>query len=32
VLASEAELLCYSYDATPRVSHRPDAVVRAESN
>ncbi|MEW6531608.1 MAG: FAD-linked oxidase C-terminal domain-containing protein [Thermodesulfobacteriota bacterium] len=29
VLASEAELLCYSYDATPRVSHRPDAVVRA---
>ncbi|MCL5965701.1 MAG: FAD-binding protein [Deltaproteobacteria bacterium] len=29
VLSSEAELLCYSYDATPLVSHRPDAVVRA---
>ena len=29
VLASEPELLCYSYDATPLVSFRPDAVVRA---
>ncbi len=27
VLSSDAELLCYSYDATPLVSHRPDAVV-----
>ncbi|MCX5863442.1 MAG: FAD-binding protein [Deltaproteobacteria bacterium] len=31
VLASEPELLCYSYDATPLVSFRPDAVVRAHS-
>ncbi len=29
VLASDAELLCYSYDSTPMVSGRPDAVVRA---
>ncbi len=28
VLSSEAELLCYSYDAAPLVSHKPDAVVR----
>ena len=28
VLSSETELFCYSYDATPLVSHRPDAVVR----
>ena len=27
VLSSDAELLCYSYDATPLVSHRADAVV-----
>lgn len=31
VLSSDPELLCYSYDATPRVSHRPDAVVRVAS-
>jgi glycolate oxidase len=31
VLSSDAELLCYSYDATPLVAHRPDAVVRVES-
>jgi glycolate oxidase len=31
VLASDAELLCYSYDSTPLVSHRPDAVVRVAS-
>ncbi|MBI4962270.1 MAG: FAD-binding protein [Desulfomonile tiedjei] len=28
VLSSETELFCYSYDATPLVSHKPDAVVR----
>jgi len=28
VLYSETERFCYSYDATPLVSHRPDAVVR----
>ena len=28
VLASDAELLCYSYDATPLVSGTPEAVVR----
>ncbi|MDD3472995.1 MAG: FAD-linked oxidase C-terminal domain-containing protein [Syntrophaceae bacterium] len=31
VLASEAELFCYSYDATPLVSFRPEAVVKAEN-
>lgn len=31
VLSSEATLLCYSYDSTPLVSHRPDAVVRVTS-
>jgi glycolate oxidase len=31
VLSSDSELLCYSYDATPLVSHRPDVVVRVES-
>ncbi len=31
VLSSEAELLCYSYDSTPLVSHVPDAVVRVAS-
>ncbi|MBI5248851.1 MAG: FAD-binding protein [Desulfomonile tiedjei] len=31
VLSSEAELLCYSYDSTPLVSHKPDAVVRVAS-
>ncbi len=31
VLSSEAALLCYSYDSTPLVSHRPDAVVRVTS-
>lgn len=31
VFTTDAELLCYSYDATPLVSHRPDAVVRVES-
>jgi glycolate oxidase len=31
VLSSEAALLCYSYDSTPLVSHRPDAVVRVAS-
>lgn len=31
VLTSDAELLCYSYDATPLVSGRPDAVVRVFS-
>lgn len=31
VLSTDAELLCYSYDATPLVSRRPDAVVRASS-
>jgi glycolate oxidase len=29
VLASDAELLCYSYDSTPLVSGRPDAVALA---
>jgi glycolate oxidase len=28
VISSEAELLCHSYDATPLVSHKPDAVVK----
>ncbi len=28
VLHSPSDLLCYSYDSTPLVSHRPDAVVR----
>ncbi len=28
VLASEAELLCYSYDSTPLVASKPEAVVR----
>jgi len=28
VLFSDAERLCYSYDSTPLVSHRPDVVVR----
>ncbi len=27
VLSSDTELLCYSYDATPLVSHKPDAIV-----
>ncbi len=31
VLSSEAELLCYSYDSTPLVSHAPDVVVRVAS-
>jgi glycolate oxidase len=31
VLSTDAELLCYSYDATPLVSRRPDAVVRVSS-
>jgi len=31
VFSSEAELLCYSYDSTPLVSHKPDAVVRVTS-
>jgi glycolate oxidase len=31
VLASESELLCYSYDATPLISARPEAVVRVFS-
>lgn len=30
VFASDAELLCYSYDATPLISHRPEVVVRVE--
>jgi glycolate oxidase len=29
VLSSESELLCYSYDATPLTSFKPDAIVRA---
>ncbi len=28
VLSTDADLLCYSYDAAPLVSRRPDAVVR----
>ncbi|MBI5572068.1 MAG: FAD-binding protein [Desulfomonile tiedjei] len=31
VFSSDSELLCYSYDATPLVSHRPEAVVRVTS-
>lgn len=31
VLSSEEDLLCYSYDATPLVSHKPRAVVRCAS-
>src|SRR4030042_1748305 len=31
VFSSEAELLCYSYDSTPLISHKPDAVVRVTS-
>jgi glycolate oxidase len=31
VLSSETELLCYSYDATPLVSHKPDAIVKVTS-
>jgi glycolate oxidase len=31
VFSSEAELLCYSYDSAPLISHRPDAVVRVIS-
>lgn len=31
VLSSETDLLCYSYDATPLVSFKPAAVVRAGS-
>lgn len=31
VLDSPSELLCYSYDSTPLVSHPPDAVVRVFS-
>lgn len=31
VLSTDAELLCYSYDSTPLVSHTPDAVVRVLS-
>jgi len=32
VLHSDADLLCYSYDATPLISHKPDAVVLPESD
>ena len=31
VFSSEAELLCYSYDSAPLISHKPDAVVRVIS-
>lgn len=31
VLDSAPDLLCYSYDSTPLISHRPDAVVRVFS-
>lgn len=31
VLSSDSELLCYSFDATPLLSHRPLAVVRPET-
>ncbi|MEW6352399.1 MAG: FAD-linked oxidase C-terminal domain-containing protein [Thermodesulfobacteriota bacterium] len=31
VLSSEAELFCHSYDATPLLQKRPDAVVRVQS-
>ena len=31
VLDSETELYCYSYDATPLVSFKPDAVVKVEN-
>lgn len=31
VLTSETELYCYSYDATPLVSFKPDAVVKAQN-
>ena len=29
VLYSEPDLICYSYDATPLTSFKPDAIVRA---
>ncbi len=31
VLLSDADLLCYSYDATPLLAHKPDAVVLPDS-
>jgi glycolate oxidase len=31
VFSTETDLLCYSYDATPLVSHNPHAVVRVTS-
>jgi glycolate oxidase len=31
VLDSDAELLCYSYDATPLLSHKPDVVTLVDS-
>jgi glycolate oxidase len=31
VLSSEADRLCYSYDATPLLSHLPEVIVRASS-
>lgn len=31
VFSSQAELFCYSYDATPLLFHKPDAVVRVIS-
>ena len=31
VLTSPEDLACYSYDATPMISHRPDAVVKPGS-
>ncbi len=30
-LHSDADLLCYSFDATPLLSHKPDAVVLPDS-
>jgi glycolate oxidase len=32
VLSAQTELLCYSYDATPLLQHKPDVVVRVESD
>jgi hypothetical protein len=29
--SSEAELLCYSYDSNPLISHKPDAIIRVMS-
>jgi hypothetical protein len=29
--SSEAELICYSYDSNPLISHKPDAIIHVMS-